>query len=71
MKRYAEKSGWQFTVLNLQSFQSLLSDQTKELFQKILDKGRYKRSKLADLIRCFIVYEKGGMWLDASIILVQ
>lgn len=68
MAHFSSASGWEFRFLSNLNYSRFLSSDSQARLDRIYRSSVHKIGKQnwADLMRLFLVYENGGMWLDTN-----
>ena len=68
MEHFSRTSGWDFRFLSNHNYSRFLSQDSQDRLDRMYRTSEHKISKQnwADLMRLFLVYENGGMWLDTN-----
>lgn len=68
MDHFSRISGWEFRFLSNHNYTQFLSKESLDRLDNMYLNSEHKISKQnwADLMRLFLVYENGGMWIDTN-----
>lgn len=68
MAHYSRISGWEFRFLSNENYTRFLSKESLARLDNMYLNSEHKISKQnwADLMRLFLVFENGGMWIDTN-----
>jgi mannosyltransferase OCH1-like enzyme len=74
MIHYAAISGWEFRFITPSNLTDYLTEESQEKMKQITDKFEEHNigvQQSVDIYRLFLLYDNGGMWVDASTLFVQ
>lgn len=68
MGYYSNMSGWEFRFLSNHNYTEYISKESLARLDKMYTQSKHKleRQNWADLMRLFLIYENGGMWVDTN-----
>lgn len=68
MAHFSSISGWEFRFLSNHNYSRFLSNHSQARLDSIYLNSNHKIGKQnwADLMRLFLIYENGGMWIDTN-----
>ena len=68
MIHYSKESNWTFTFLTKQNLTRFISLESQVRMNKMITNKFHKLMvpHYADIYRLFLLYENGGMWIDAN-----
>jgi hypothetical protein len=74
MRHYAEISGWEFRFVTLSNLTDFLTEESQEKMKRITDQFEEHNigvQQTVDIYRIFLLYDNGGMWVDATTLFVR
>jgi mannosyltransferase OCH1-like enzyme len=71
MIHYTAVSGWEFRFITPSNLTNFMSEESKASMKKLTEGKNIPLPNLSDVYRTFLLYEHGGMWLDASTLFVR
>jgi hypothetical protein len=68
MAHFSSMSGWQFHFLSNHNYTQFISEQSRNRLDMMYATSKHKiwKQNWADLMRLFLIYENGGMWVDTN-----